>query len=100
MLYQTIALELIQNRPTLCALLRKEKLMLTATELFAHELKASYKRWLAQLSMTASGEASAQTRSQAAELAINQMMLRLPPESGLGTPTAEEVLAYVKARLR
>jgi len=97
MLYQTIVLELIQHRPALCALLRKERLMLRATQLFARELKNSQENWDRKLSHSMRGVPKAMIESRAKEFALEELLNRLPPESASTGPTPEEVLSYVRA---
>ncbi len=80
MLYKTIVLELIQDRPELCARLRSEKLMLRTVESLALTLKTSQQAWQEQLVTTMRGDSEKLIGSRAMELAIRDMIESLPSE--------------------
>jgi hypothetical protein len=81
MLYKTIVLELIQDRPELCSRLRQERLMLQAVETLAVDLKSRHEQWQQKLLNTMRGEAKELIHSRAMEFAIDEAIKMLPGES-------------------
>jgi hypothetical protein len=81
MQYKTIALALIQERPELYEHLRSGKMLLTAMDAYAIELKASHEHWKDQLSQARPGRDPRQVSSEAMELAIEDLQARLPSAS-------------------
>src|SRR5262249_17807681 len=71
--YKTITLELIQEQPELYERLRSGKLLLTAMDAYAIDLKASHDAWKARLGRAGPGSAPAQIASEALELAIEDL---------------------------
>ncbi|HTU22724.1 MAG TPA: hypothetical protein VMG10_32085 [Gemmataceae bacterium] len=80
MLYKTIILELIQNRPDLYEQLRKERMLLPTVNRLAGELKARHLAWKQELQETRPGSDS-QIASEAAEQAVTEMEDRLSADS-------------------
>lgn len=81
MQYKTIALELIQEQPELYERLRSSKMLLTATDAYSIELKASHEMWKEQFSQSMPGNDQRQIASEAMELAIQDLRDRLPSGS-------------------
>ncbi len=81
MLYKTIILELLQQRPQMHEQLRLERKLLTTLEFYAKELKASHEAWKDQLSQARPGSEACQISSEALEMALKEMEDRLPSES-------------------
>ncbi len=76
--YKTITLELIQEQPKLYEKLRSSKMLLTALDAYATELKTSHEIWKAQLGRSMPGNDPRQIASEAMELAIQEIRDRLP----------------------
>jgi hypothetical protein len=83
MLYKTMTLELIQERPELYEKLRSSKMLLTTMDSYAVELKAFHEKWKEQLSRVNPGSDPRQIASEALELAVAELRNRLPSESPL-----------------
>jgi hypothetical protein len=84
--YKTIALQLIQERPELYEQLRSGKMLLTAMDAYAIELKASHEHWKEQLGRAKPGRDPRQISSEALELAIEDLQDRLPSASPKDEP--------------
>jgi hypothetical protein len=83
MLYKTMTLELIQENLSLYEKLRSSKMMLTALEAYAVDLRASHEQWKAQLSEDNPGSDPRQIASEALELAMLDLTSRLSCESAM-----------------
>lgn len=81
MLYKTIILELLQQRPQMHEQLRLERKLLTTLEIYARELKSSHEAWKEVLSQARPGSEACQISSEAMEMALKEMEDRLPSES-------------------
>jgi hypothetical protein len=81
MLYKTIVLELLQQRPLMHEQLRKERKLLATLELYARELKTSHEGWKEVLGQTKPGSDPSQIASEALEIALKELEDRLPAES-------------------
>jgi hypothetical protein len=68
--YKTITLELLQDNPELYERLRSGKLLLTAMDAYANDLRAGHNAWKARLSQARPGSDPAQIAAEALELAI------------------------------
>jgi len=88
MLYKTIVLELIQNRPQLNDQLRKRRLLLPTVNRLAGELKARHLAWKEELRATRPGSDS-QIASEAMEPAVKEL------EDRLSTDSQEEAKAFL-----
>jgi hypothetical protein len=88
MLYKTIVLELLQERPQMHEKLRQERQLLATVNRYSKELMASHEELKQQLTQAKPGYDPAQIASQAMELAIQELIERLPSES---TPSDEEL---------
>ena len=81
MLYKTITLELIQERPELYEQLRSSKRLLPAMDAYAIELKARHEHWKKQLGRARPGSDPSRISSEAMELAVEDLRDRLPSAS-------------------
>ena len=90
MQYKTIALELIQEQPTLYEQLRSSKRLLPAMDAYAIDLKTSHERWKQAIAGKRPSSDPSQIASEALELAIEELRDRLPSES---TPNEAEPLS-------
>ena len=74
MQYQTIVLELIQDRPLLQNKLITSNSLLSTTEQLAAELRENHLQILSQLQQAEPNQSSIQHRSEAMEIAVNQLI--------------------------
>ena len=81
MLYKTIVLELLQNRPKLYHQLRSQRMLLPTMERYASELKASHEAWKERLTQAKPGSDPSQIASEAMEFALQELENYLPTES-------------------
>ena len=88
MLYKTIVLELIQDRPQMHEKLRQRRQLLATVNRYSKELMASHEELKTQLAQANPDSDPALIASQAVELAIQELVDRLPSES---TPSDEEL---------
>lgn len=96
MLYKTIVLELLQDRPELYDQLRKRRLLLPTVNRLAGELKARHLAWKEELRTTRPGSDN-QIASEAMEPAVKELEDRLSAGS---EAEALEFLDAAMARLR
>jgi hypothetical protein len=96
--YKTIVLELLQDRPRLRDRLQNERRMRRTMEQYAQELKTSHEAWRELLSQARPGSNPAQIKSEALELALNELEDRLPTESEAGEGTASLDAAMVQLK--
>ena len=83
MLYQTIVLELIQDRPRFYQELRTSKRLLPSVESYATDLRESHLAWKATLAWQQPGSDPSLIASEALELATFDLVQRLPYASAL-----------------
>jgi hypothetical protein len=99
MLYKTIALELLQNRPEIHEKLRQQRMLLQATEYYAFELKASHEAWKEHLTSAQPQADPSQITSQAMELALEELEALLPSASSPedeNRPSLDDFMTYLK----
>ena len=89
MLYKTMILGLLQQRPEYHEQLRQERKLLTMIDRYALELKTGHEAWKDQLSLARPQSDPNQIASEALELAISDLETHLPPAS----PQDEETLS-------
>ncbi len=97
--YKTIALELIQENSELYEKLRSGKMLLTAIEAYAIDLKAAHETWKGLLAEENPGSDPRQIASEAMELAIQEIQDRLPSASAgsdLGPLSLNEAINFVR----
>jgi hypothetical protein len=98
MLYKTMVLELLQDRPRTHERLRKDRMLLPAVELYAQCLKASHETWKGRLSQARPGSDPGQLASEALEMALNELEGSLPPASPPdeeGPISLDEAMAFL-----
>ena len=81
MLYKTIILELLKQRPQMHEQLRQSRKLLPAMEFYAQELKASHEAWKENLSQAKPDSDQSQITSEAMEMALKEVEDRLPSAS-------------------
>ncbi len=80
MLYKTIVLELLEQRPRLYGQLRKDRKLLATLEIYATQLKERHEDWKVMLlQRTWPRSTPTQIASEALEMAIEELEDRLPP---------------------
>lgn len=83
MLYKTIVLELIQDRTRFYEELRTSKRLLPSVEAYATDLRETHLAWKATLALRQPGSDPSLIASEALELAIADLLQRLPYASAL-----------------
>ena len=81
MLFKTIVLELLRQRPELHEQLRSQRLLLPTLERYASELKTSHETWKSLLAQANPYSDESQIASQALEMALKELEDRLPSAS-------------------
>ena len=81
MLYKTMVLELLEQRPLLHHQLRKERMLLATLEHHANQLKARHEALKEQLSQAKPGSDPGQIASEALEIALKELEDSLPSAS-------------------
>ena len=79
MLYKTIVLELLQQRTEFYEELRSARTLLSALETYSKELKIHHEAWKETLSRARPESDPSQIGSEALELALKELEIRLPP---------------------
>jgi hypothetical protein len=101
MLYKTMVLELLQNRPEVHEKLRRQRMLLKTMEFYASELKDLHEAWKQHLSETTPDSNQSQTASQALELALKELEGLLPSDSSTeeaDQPSLEDFMTYLRDR--
>lgn len=101
MLYKTMVLELLQQRPQLHQRLRQEKMLLGTMEFYARELKALHEGWKHKLAETRPGSDPSQIASEALELALKELEGCLPSASSseeAERPSLDDLMTFLRAR--
>jgi hypothetical protein len=78
--YKTIALELLQENSALYEKLRSGKMLLTAMDAYAIDLKHAHEDWKERLGWSQPSSDPRQIAAEALELAIQEIQDRLPSE--------------------
>ena len=81
--YKTIVLEMIQDRPRLYEQLRTSRRLLPSMESYAGDLRDSHLAWQETLLMQRPGSDPSLIACEAMELAIADLMQRLPSASAM-----------------
>jgi hypothetical protein len=79
MLYKTICLGLLEQRPELYGRLRKNRTLLSTLNRLAKELKSRHEAWIQELIIMPGSDS--QTASEAMELAVKELEDRLSADS-------------------
>ncbi len=99
MLYKTMVLELLQQRPEMQEQLRRTRSLLPTLEHYAKELKTSHEVWKELLSLAKPRSNPNQIASAALEIALKKLEDRLPPVSppDAASPLSlEAAMAFVR----
>jgi hypothetical protein len=99
MLYKTIMMELLEQRPQLHDQLRKQRKLLATLETLAQQLKTSHEAWKDQLARTGPESRDSQITSEALEIALQEMVNSLPDESpsgGSGPLSLDGAMAFLR----
>ena len=99
MLYKTMVLELLHQRPETQEQLRRTRSLLPTLESYARELKAHHEAWKEALSQTRPGSDPNLIASEALEMAVKELEDRLPPVSppdATGPLSLEGAMAFVR----
>ena len=81
MLYKTMVLELLNQRPKMQEQLRKTGSLLPTLDRYTKELKTSHEVWKELLSLAQPGSNPSQIASAALEIALKKLEDHLPPVS-------------------
>jgi hypothetical protein len=101
MLYKTMVLELLQNRPAVHEKLRRQRMLLKAMEFYAGELKDLHEAGKQHLAETMPGSDQSQIASQALELALKELEGILPSDSSTeeaDQPSLDDFMTYLRDR--
>ena len=79
--YKTIDLELLRERTELHDQLRQQRLLLSAVDFYARELRESHQAWKELLTELRPASDRSQLASEAFEMALKELQYRLPSES-------------------
>jgi hypothetical protein len=81
MLYKTICLQLLQDRPQLYDQLCRQRQALPTLNRLAAELKTRHEAWKEQLELVHPGSDASQIASEALEIALQELEASLPADS-------------------
>ncbi len=99
MLYKSISHDLLQQHPSLCELLQRNRMLLSAVESCAASLKARQEALRAELGTTNPEIDPSQIASEALEIAVKELEQRLQIAflpAGPGEPSLDEAMAFVQ----
>jgi hypothetical protein len=102
MQYKTIMLELLQQRPQMHEELRQSRKLLETVERFANELRDSHLALAETLSQARPDSEPSQIKSEALEIALQEMEERLDAKASTDTeeggegPTLDGAMAYIR----
>jgi hypothetical protein len=101
MQYKTIVLELLRDRTELHEQLRLTRRLLPTLETCSQELKASHEAWKETLSQAKPDSHPSQIASEALEMALHELVDRLPSVSNpLDAPeplSLDQAMAFVQS---
>jgi hypothetical protein len=96
MLYKTMVLGILEQRPEIYEQLRSRRMLLPTAESYAAELKARHEAWKERLSRTNRGSET-QISSEALEIALQELQDRLPSASEGNEPfNLEAAMAFLR----
>ena len=93
MQYKTIPLRLLEDRPEIYEQLRRNRQLLPTMERLAKELKTHHEAWKDQIAQERPGSDPSQISSEAMEMAIQELVERLP----IVSPPSEDELSLDSA---
>jgi hypothetical protein len=79
-MYKTIVLDLLQDRPQMHEQLRQKRMLLQTVERYAEQLKKKHEGWKEVISKTRPGSDPNRIASEALELAMEDLSACLAPE--------------------
>jgi hypothetical protein len=100
MLYKTMVLELLEQRPEMYEQLRRQKMLLPTMDFYANELKGLHEGWKQHLAETRPASDESQIASQALDLALNELEVCLPGDSSPqdeDRPTLDDLMTFLRA---
>src|SRR5947209_540338 len=99
MLYKTMILELLQQRPEMHDQLRQKRVLLQTLERYAIELKTRHDTWKELLTQAKPGRSESRNATEALEMALQEMQDRLPygsPPNDKDPLTLDAAMAYLR----
>ena len=99
MLYKTIVLELLQQRPEMYDPLLRNQTLMATLELYSRQLRTSHLAWKDHLTPLRPGSDASQVASEAMELAMQDLIDTLPPAStpSDATLSLDEAMAFLRS---
>jgi len=100
MLYKTMVLGLLEQRPQLHDQLRQQRMLLATVELHAQLLKARHEMWKEQLSQARPGSDPGQIAGEALEIALKELEDSLPsasPPDDSEPLSVDAAMAYLRS---
>jgi hypothetical protein len=99
MLYKTIMLALLRQRPQMHRKLRNNHTLLPTLEHYARQLQASHEAWMEKLTEAQPDSDPSQIKSEALELALKAMEQLLKADSSARANAAispDEAIAFIR----
>ena len=99
MLYKTIVLQLLEQRPETHHQLRTRRRLLRTVNAYARELKARHNAWMEELRPARPGSSPSQISGEALELALEDIQGSLSsgfPPGDNEPPSLEEAMAFIR----
>jgi hypothetical protein len=100
MQYKTVILELLQHHSEVHEQLRNQRMLLTMVDHYSSELKTRHEAWKQSLSHAKPGSNPSQIASEALEIALKELEVRLTsgsPLLGSEPLTLDAAMAFVRA---
>jgi hypothetical protein len=88
MLYKTIVLRCLEDRPSLARRLQERREMLAMMEAWSEQLMLNHLAWMGRLATTNPDLSPHQIKSQAMEIALEEFQDHFPDESSMNEPAA------------
>ena len=101
MLYKTMILELLRERPAIHDQLRSQRMLLPTLERLAIQLRTSHLTWKDLLSQAKPGSSESQIASEALEMALKELEDRLPsasPQNGQDALFLDAAMMFIRRR--
>jgi hypothetical protein len=99
MLYKTMVLEMLQQRPEMHDQLKQQRQLLAALELYANALKSRHDAWKERLWQARPESSESQVATEALELALQELEEALPsalPQDGSGSLSLDAAMAFLR----
>lgn len=99
--YKTITLGILEQHPEFHHQLRSNRMLLTAVELLAKQLKTRHEMWIDRLSKTRPSAEEPQITSEALEFALKEMADLLAPNSSprqMGSLSLDGAMAFIRGQ--